>query len=66
MLAGFALLGTLMMCLQSAFDSPDYREPALLVLVVVLSGVTILGINATLWGLIVGWLYSFTVNTAKR
>lgn len=58
MLAGFALLGTLMMCLQSAFDTPDYREPALLVLVVTLSGVTILGINATLWGLIVGWLYS--------
>lgn len=66
MLAGFALLGTLMMCLQSAFDSPDYREPALLVLVVTLSGVTILGINATLWGLIVGFLYSFTMNTAKR
>jgi benzoate membrane transport protein len=66
MLAGFALLGTLMMCLQSAFDSPDFREPALLVLVVTLSGVTILGINATLWGLIVGWLYSFTMKTAKR
>ncbi|GAL35432.1 benzoate transport protein [Vibrio maritimus] len=65
MLAGFALLGTLMMCLQSAFDAPDYREPALLVLVVTLSGVTILGINATLWGLVVGWIYSCALNTAK-
>ncbi|GAL28368.1 benzoate transport protein [Vibrio variabilis] len=67
MLAGFALLGTLMMCLQSAFDAPDYREPALLVLVVTLSGVTILGINATLWGLIVGWGYAslFSDNKIK-
>jgi benzoate membrane transport protein len=66
MLAGFALLGTLLMCLQSAFDSPDYREPALLVMVVTLSGVTILAINATLWGLIVGLLYSLITTTAKR
>ncbi|MGR5499173.1 benzoate/H(+) symporter BenE family transporter [Vibrio sp. DNB22_10_4] len=66
MLAGFALLGTLMMCLQSAFDSPDYREPALLVLVVTLSGVTILGINATLWGLIAGWLYSVLLCSSDK
>jgi benzoate membrane transport protein len=66
MLAGFALLGTLMMCLQSAFDSPNYREPALLVLVVTLSGVTILGINATLLGLIVGWGYSIIFMTEKK
>ncbi len=66
MLAGFALLGTLMMCLHSAFDSPDYREPALLVLVVTLSGVTILGINATLWGLIAGWLYSVLLCSSDK
>ncbi|GMQ49510.1 benzoate/H(+) symporter BenE family transporter [Vibrio sp. 10N] len=66
MLAGFALLGTLMMCLQSAFDSPDYREPALLVLVVTLSGVTILGINSTLLGLFVGWFYSVLFGLSRK
>jgi benzoate membrane transport protein len=58
MLAGFALLGTLLMCLHSAFQSENYREPALLTFVVTISGVSFLGISATLWGLIVGYLCS--------
>ncbi len=57
MLAGFALFGTLLMCLQTAFQTENMREPALLTFLVTFSGVTILGVNSTLWGLIAGWVY---------
>lgn len=61
MLAGFALLGTLLMCLQSAFSNEYYREGALLTFLVTLSGISFLGLNAIIWGLIIGWGYSFLV-----
>lgn len=54
MLAGFALLGTLMMCLQNAFKDDGLREPALLTFLVTLSGVSIFGIGAALCGLMIG------------
>ncbi|USD67236.1 benzoate/H(+) symporter BenE family transporter [Vibrio sp. SCSIO 43136] len=54
MLAGFALLGTLLMCLSSAFSDAKYRESALLTFLFTLSGATVLGISATLVGLLVG------------
>jgi len=61
MLAGLALLGTLLLCLQSAFnDTPSnapYQEAALITLLVGLSNITFLGVNAILWGLIVGLSY---------
>lgn len=56
-LAGFALLGTLMMCIQTAFASDKYREAALLTFLVTLSGVSFLGISSTLWGLMIGMVY---------
>lgn len=56
-LAGFALLGTLLMCLQSAFKDEGYREPALFTFLITLSGISFLGISATLWGLLVGMAY---------
>jgi benzoate membrane transport protein len=62
MLAGFALLGTLLMCLQSAFANEHYREGALLTFLVTLSGISFLGLNAIIWGLIIGWGYSFLVS----
>ncbi|WP_331283188.1 benzoate/H(+) symporter BenE family transporter [Vibrio sinaloensis] len=65
MLAGFALLGTLLMCLQTAFQSDDLREPALLTFLVTLSGVSLLGISSTLWGLLVGGLYVFIMGKRK-
>ncbi len=55
MLAGFALLGTLQMCLGNAF-SGDNAEPALLTFMITLAGVNFLGISATLWGLLAGLL----------
>lgn len=61
MLAGFALLGTLLMCLQTAFQSDKLREAALLTFLVTISGISLLGIGSTLWGLMVGWLYALVM-----
>ncbi|TCS43296.1 benzoate/H(+) symporter BenE family transporter [Reinekea marinisedimentorum] len=54
MLAGFALLGTLLMCLQNAFSEARSREPALFTFLITLSGVSVLGISSTVWGLLAG------------
>ncbi|MGP8304621.1 benzoate/H(+) symporter BenE family transporter [Vibrio sp. YIC-376] len=56
-LAGFALLGTLMMCLQAAFHAEGYRESALFTFLITLSGISFLGVSATLWGLLVGMIH---------
>ncbi|WP_375754140.1 benzoate/H(+) symporter BenE family transporter [Vibrio sp. HN007] len=56
-LAGFALLGTLLMCLQTAFKEEGYKESALLTFLITLSGISFMGISATLWGLLVGLLH---------
>ena len=57
MLAGFALLGTLLMCLESMLQDAHFRESALLTFLITLSGANFLGISATLWGLCIGWVY---------
>lgn len=54
MLAGFALLGTLLMCLKTSFSKDKATEPALLTFLISLSGVTLFGINAPILGLLVG------------
>ncbi|PWI32544.1 benzoate transporter [Vibrio albus] len=64
-LAGFALLGTLLMCLQSAFKDERYRESALLTFLITLSGVSVLGVGSTLWGLLVGILYLRIINASR-
>lgn len=56
-LAGLALLGTLLMCLQISFREGGFQEAALFTFLITLSGVSFLGINSTLWGLLVGMLY---------
>ena len=56
-LAGLALLGTLSMCLQSAFETPEYSESALLTFLISLSGISLFGIDGTLWGLIMGLVH---------
>ena len=56
-LAGLALLGTLLMCLQTAFKEEGYRESALFTFLLTLSGVSFIGISSTLWGLLVGLLH---------
>jgi benzoate membrane transport protein len=54
LLAGFALLGTLLMCLQTTFSNIGDNEPALVTFLVALSGVTYLGISAPILGLVAG------------
>lgn len=56
-LAGFALQGTLLMCLHTAFKDEKYREAALVTFLITLSGIVLLGANSTLWGLLLGMLY---------
>jgi len=57
-LAGFALLGTLLLCLQNAFSDPKSRDAALLTLLISFSGVSLFGINSIMLGLMVGLIYS--------
>ncbi|MEV5002741.1 benzoate/H(+) symporter BenE family transporter [Nocardioides sp. LML1-1-1.1] len=52
--AGLALLGTLGSALAEALADPRERESAAATLVVAASGVTVLGIGAAFWALVVG------------
>ncbi|WP_445773663.1 benzoate/H(+) symporter BenE family transporter [Shewanella sp.] len=64
-LAGLALMGTLLMCLQNAFGANNYRESALLTFVCTLSGISFLAIGAAVWGLLLG-LTHFGINQCKH
>ncbi|MCG7495667.1 benzoate/H(+) symporter BenE family transporter [Vibrio sp. Of7-15] len=64
MLAGLALLGTLLMCLQSAFEVERFREAALFTFLLTLSGISLLGVSSTLWGLLIGLIH-IQVTTMK-
>jgi benzoate membrane transport protein len=52
--AGLALLGTLGASLADALADPTEREAAAATLVVAASGVTVLGVGAAFWALVVG------------
>lgn len=65
-LAGLALLGTLLICLQTAFEKENHRESALFTFLVSLSGVSFLGIGATLWGLLAGGIHLQLTKTAGK
>ncbi|MFV0449940.1 MAG: benzoate/H(+) symporter BenE family transporter [Vibrio sp.] len=56
-LAGLALLGTLLMCFQTAFKDESVRESALYTFLITMSGVTFLGISSVVWGLAAGLLH---------
>jgi benzoate membrane transport protein len=53
-LAGLALLGTVTGSLASALSDPSERDAALVTFAVTVSGVTVFGMNAALWGLAAG------------
>ena len=52
--AGLALLGTLAASLSDALADPADRLPAIGCLVVAASGVSVLGVGAAFWALVVG------------
>lgn len=61
-LAGLALLGTLMLCLQGAFAPGKFRDAAIVTFIVSLSDITVFGIGATIWGLMAGGLIAYRDN----
>lgn len=54
--AGLALLGTMASGLAVAVKDEQHREAALLTFLVTLSGVTVAGVGAAFWGVVVGGL----------
>ena len=54
--AGLALFGAFASGLVSAFEAPETRLTAAVTLIVVASGVVVLGIGSAFWGLLVGAL----------
>ncbi|AXV20810.1 MULTISPECIES: benzoate/H(+) symporter BenE family transporter [Aeromonas] len=58
--AGLALLGTIGSSLHSALQQDEAREAALLTFIITASGISLLGIAAACWGLLIGLaIYQF-------
>ncbi|MCF5862984.1 benzoate/H(+) symporter BenE family transporter [Aeromonas veronii] len=58
--AGLALLGTIGSSLHSALQEDEAREAALLTFIITASGISLLGIAAAFWGLLIGLaIYQF-------
>ncbi|QSR49120.1 benzoate/H(+) symporter BenE family transporter [Aeromonas veronii] len=58
--AGLALLGTIGNSLHSALQEDEAREAALLTFIITASGISLLGIAAACWGLLIGLaIYQF-------
>lgn len=64
-LAGLALLGTIGLSLNKAAESTEFREPALITLLVTASGVTFFDIASAFWGILLGMLTLFLTRKAK-
>ncbi len=59
-IAGLALLGTIGSSLHSALHQDEAREAALLTFIITASGISLLGIAAACWGLLIGLaIYQF-------
>ncbi|MFM5707346.1 benzoate/H(+) symporter BenE family transporter [Aeromonas veronii] len=59
-IAGLALLGTIGSSLHSALQEDEAREAALLTFIITASGISLLGIAAACWGLLIGLaIYQF-------
>ncbi|WP_204478378.1 benzoate/H(+) symporter BenE family transporter, partial [Aeromonas veronii] len=52
--AGLALLSTIGSSLHSALQQDEAREAALLTFIITASGISLLGIAAACWGLLIG------------
>jgi len=63
--AGLALLGAFTTGLVSAFEVPETRLTAAVTLIVVASGVVVLGIGSAFWGLVAGALVMFVTRPRR-
>lgn len=64
-LAGLALLGTIGNSLHAALDDPADREAALMTFLVTASGLTLWGVGAAFWGLVIGVLVRLSVQLKR-
>ncbi|MFZ6847779.1 benzoate/H(+) symporter BenE family transporter [Undibacterium sp. RuRC25W] len=55
-IAGLALLGAIQNGLSNAMENPTEREPALITFIVTASNITVMGLGAACWGIILGIL----------
>lgn len=58
-IAGMALLGTIGNALVAALEDAKQREPALITLLVTVSGISFLGIGSAFWGLVIGMFANY-------
>jgi benzoate membrane transport protein len=65
-IAGLALFGALASSVTSALEEPEHRLVAIITFLVVVSGVTIVGIGSALWGLLVGGLAMIWLGWGRR
>lgn len=65
MLAGFALLGIIQRSLHLAIKDENTREGALITLLITASGISFIGINAPVWGLLAGYIMNRFFNPAN-
>ena len=65
-LAGLALLSTIVNSLKTALENDEEREPAVITILVCASGVSLFGIGAAFWGLIIGLFSLLLFNGFKR
>lgn len=64
--AGLALLGTIANALEQALSSPGEREAAMLTFMITASGISLLGIGAAFWGLLVGFFVHMLSKRRRR
>lgn len=64
--AGLALLGTMGNSLKTALEDDQYRESALITLLVTASGMSMLGIGSAFWGLSAGILSTLLLKCLKN
>ncbi|MCE8533764.1 benzoate/H(+) symporter BenE family transporter [Ruegeria pomeroyi] len=64
--AGVALLGVFAGSALAALEEPDYRQAAAATFLITASGITILGLNAAVWGLVIGGLMQAISDRLRR
>ncbi|AAV96605.1 benzoate/H(+) symporter BenE family transporter [Ruegeria pomeroyi] len=64
--AGVALLGVFAGSALAALEDPDCRQAAAVTFLITASGVTILGLSAAVWGLVIGGLMQMISSRIRR
>ena len=65
-LAGVALMGVFVSSATAALEAPDFREAAAVTFLVTASGVSILGLGAAVWGLLIGGAVHLVSQRVRR